>query len=97
MSNSILSNDTKLKSIEVTDYLKIPTANGMDFKKNLGREGELKYNTTENCLMVKTSKSWTKLSLKPYEQLSALPSAPPMDLPPPYADDVEKKTMIVST
>jgi hypothetical protein len=94
MSNSILSNDVKLKCLEVTDYLKIPTAAEGEFKKNLGREGEIKYNVTSNCLMVKTSKEWKSLPLKKVSTTSE-PSAP--DLPPPYIlcnPETEKKMLV---
>lgn len=65
--NSVLSNDSRLSSLEVTDYLKIPTCSEIEFKKNLGREGELKYNTTSKCLMIRCSDEWRKIILKPYE------------------------------
>jgi hypothetical protein len=82
--NSILSNDSKLTSLEITNQLKIPTCTNEELKKNIGREGEIKFNITDNCLMIRTSNEWNRIPLKPIK-----PSAPP----PPYPVDEERKTM----
>lgn len=73
MSNSTLYNDAKLKSLEVTDALKIPVSTGLEFTKNIGREGEIKFNSTETCLMVKTSKEWMKIPLRQREEQATAP------------------------
>jgi hypothetical protein len=87
MSNSILSNDSRLESLEVTKYLKIPSCTDEEIKKKTGREGEVKFNTTTNCLMIRSPKEW--ISLKSYE--TTKPSAPP----PPYPTEDDKKSMRV--
>jgi hypothetical protein len=84
MINSGLCNDSKLTSLEVTECLRIPICSDSDLKKNFGREGELKYNVTSNCLIIRTPNEWKKLFLKPYEQPPKYaevikPSAPPQE------------------
>lgn len=88
MSNSILSNDFRLTSLEVTDYLKIPTCTDVEIRKNIGKEGEIKFNISTNSLMIRTPNEWKKIALKPYD---TKPSAPP----PPYPEEDTKKTMRV--
>jgi hypothetical protein len=88
MSNLILSNDSRLTSLEVTDYLKIPTCTEAEIKRNAGKEGEVKFNVTNNCLMIRTPKEWKSIPLKPCDDVLVKPSAPP----PPYPAE-ERKTM----
>lgn len=72
-------NDSRFTSLEVTDYLKIPTCTDAEIKKNVGREGEIKFNVSNNSLMIRTPSEW-----------KAIPTVSD-DPPPPYVDG--KKTM----
>lgn len=72
MSNFQISNDKKFNSLEVTNYLKIPSTDEPD---PFGREGELKYNTKTNCLMLRTQNAWKLFPAKTLKA-PAVPSAP---------------------
>lgn len=63
MSNSRVSTDNKYTTVEVTDCLKIPFCTDKELLTCPGRERELRFNTTQNTLMVKTTTGWLQFSL----------------------------------
>lgn len=71
MANFQTLNDKKFNSLEIVNCLKIPITDEVD---PFGREGEIKYNTKLNSLMIRNQNSWKFFYVK--SSTKAIPSAP---------------------
>lgn len=89
MTNFKTMNDKKFGTLEVTNYLKIPIT---EEDNPFGREGEIKYNTKSNCLMIKTQNSWKSFHSKTTPKIIPLQPSAPQNI----TQKIEKDTLRVT-